>query len=57
MATADEREAQVRHFFDAVWNERHYEEADKLYGSAYVNLHAPGLTGGRAKCVHVRAWH
>jgi hypothetical protein len=31
MATAAEREAQVRHFFDVVWNQRRYEEADKLY--------------------------
>jgi hypothetical protein len=57
MATAAEREAQVRYFFDVVWNQRRYEEADKLYGPAYVNLHAPGLTGGEAKCAHLRGWH
>jgi predicted ester cyclase len=57
MATAAEREAQVRHFFDVVWNQRRYEEADNLYDSAYVNLHAPGLTGGEAKCAHLRVWH
>jgi predicted ester cyclase len=56
-ATAADREAQLRRFFTRVWNERRYEEANRLYGSSYTNPHAPGLTGAEAKCVHIRKWH